>query len=511
VALLVGSASQADDAAPPPQQPRSFEAPPSRDEVVSLRTESSRTYRAADGRMVARISQAPVNFRDGAGDWQPIDTALRPAGGGRLVTTAAATEVSLPVALDEPARVTKGSRWVSFALVDADGAARRTVSGSTATYAGALDGVDARYDAHPSGVKETLILADASAPSTYRFALDASAGLTPSLRGDGSIVFRDGDGTPQFWVPAPTVQDADAPVPTASHVSYRLSEDHRTLTVAVDPDWLAQAAFPVKVDPSIYTGTNNSCTLANGSLAATADCNGTSLKVGHDAGHTYRSALRFSGFDAVVPRSASIISAELHLYLESQTTGGATTRVDVTPLGNKRHRHHHLRLQRPQQGHGHLPGPRRCHRHRAEGGDDLRRGRQRSVDQDPQQFVDAAQDPHLRACHQLVNDELADPVGHRRGGQPDDLHAWRRGPPHAGQDRQRRDPGRAVGLSLRRGGQPHATVPHRRCREPGGNQLRLQHRQPAVLERPRDHARHLQLPDDDDLHRHPGRWHDVQL
>jgi hypothetical protein len=107
------------------------------------------------------------------------------------------------------------------------------------------------------------------------------------------------------------------------------------LTVVVDADWLSRAAFPVKVDPTVYTGTNNSCTLANGSLAATADCNGTTLKVGHDASHTYRSALRFTGFDSSVPRTASIISADLHLYFESQTTTGASTRVDVTPLATQ--------------------------------------------------------------------------------------------------------------------------------------------------------------------------------
>lgn len=135
VALLVGSSSQADDAALP--QPRAFEAPPSKGEVVSLRTENSRTYRAADGNLVARISQEPVNVRDGAGDWQPIDTALRPDGAGGLETVATAAELSLPGTLADPTKVTDGSRWVSFALLGADAGAERSVSGSTATYAGA--------------------------------------------------------------------------------------------------------------------------------------------------------------------------------------------------------------------------------------------------------------------------------------------------------------------------------------------------------------------------------------
>jgi hypothetical protein len=191
VALLVGSSSQAGQSA----ATAPFAAPVGGVEVASLRSENSRTYHAADGHLVARVSQEPVNYRDAAGDWQPIDTALRADGSGGLETTAAATEVSLPRVLDKPAKVTDGSRWVSFALAGADADAQRTVSGSTATYAGALPGVDASYEAQPSGVKETFTLAGASAASSYRFAIDASAGLVPSLRDDGVVVFRDGDGS----------------------------------------------------------------------------------------------------------------------------------------------------------------------------------------------------------------------------------------------------------------------------------------------------------------------------
>jgi RHS repeat-associated protein len=331
VALLVGSSSLAEQSSGTP----SFAAPSGGVEVASLRTENSRTYRGPDGSLVARVSQDPVNFRDGSGAWQPIDTALRSDGSGGLETTASAAEVSLPKSLDDPAKVADGSRWVSFALKGADADAGPAVSGSTATYADAFDGVDAAYDAQPGGVKETLTLADASAPSSYGFGIDASAGLTPSLRDDGAVVFRDDDGRPRFWLPAPTVQDADAAAPTNSHVAYRLSDDHQTLTVVVDPDWLAGAAFPVKVDPTVYLGGESSCTLASGSLAATADCDGTTLKVGHDASHTYRAAVRFSGIDAAVPRTASVIGAELSMYLESQTTAGATTPVNVVGLATQ--------------------------------------------------------------------------------------------------------------------------------------------------------------------------------
>jgi hypothetical protein len=248
VALLVGPSSQADDPGASVSPSPAFAAPVTAGEVPALRTESSRTYRKADGSYQAQVSAGPVNYRDASGDWKPIDTDFVADGDGGLKTTEAAAKVSLPESLDDPAKVTAGSRWVSFEMAGADGDVVPTADGSTATYKDVLDGVDADYDAQPTGVKETLTLAVASAPASYRYALDASSGLRPRLLGNGTVVFRDAGGVTRFWLPAPTVQEAGADSPTTDHVAYRLSEDRQTLTVAVDPDWLADAAFPVQVE-----------------------------------------------------------------------------------------------------------------------------------------------------------------------------------------------------------------------------------------------------------------------
>ncbi len=45
-------------------------------EVPSLRTETSRTVQNADGSFTAEVSSEPINFRDAAGGWQPIDSSL---------------------------------------------------------------------------------------------------------------------------------------------------------------------------------------------------------------------------------------------------------------------------------------------------------------------------------------------------------------------------------------------------------------------------------------------------
>ena len=331
VALLVGSSSRADDPGAPVVPSPGFAAPVTAGEVPALRTESSRTYRQADGSYQAQVSAGPVNYRDASGDWKPIDVDFASDGDGGLKTTEAAAKVSLPESLDDPAKVTAGSRWVSFEMAGADGDVAPSADGSSATYDEVLDGVDATYDAQPTGVKETLTLADDSAPASYRYALDASSGLTPTLLDNGTVVFRDAGGVTRFWLPAPTVQEAGADSPTTEHVAYRLSEDRDALTVTVDPDWLAQATFPVKVDPSIWYGDDTSCTLASATPTVAA-CGGTTLKLGHDAAGKYRTALRFPDMALAVPRTASVMSAVIGLYFESQTSATASTPVTVSGL-----------------------------------------------------------------------------------------------------------------------------------------------------------------------------------
>jgi hypothetical protein len=331
VALVVTAPSGADD----PASTVATAAPAAADragpEIAGLRTEFSRTFAGLGGSRRTRLSTVPVNFRNAQGDWQPIDTDLRADAGG-YETTAAAATVQLPDGLDQPAKVSAGGRWLSFALRGADGSVAPAVRGATATYNDVLTGVDAAYDAQAAGVKETLTLADASAPSSYGFDLDASSGLTPSLADDGSVVVGDSDGHTRFVLPAPTVQAADQQRPTAAHVSYQLSDGGQRLTVAVDADWLSSATFPVQIDPSVYRPASVGCTVASGS-PSTASCNGTSLKVGHVGGGsptTERAILRFADL-GTIDRSASIIDAALFLPVTAQTGSGSTV-LDAYPL-----------------------------------------------------------------------------------------------------------------------------------------------------------------------------------
>ncbi|MCW3003330.1 MAG: secreted protein [Conexibacter sp.] len=328
VALVVGNASEADSGTA-----RSSEAPAS--EIASLRTENSRTFANADGSRSTRIYSQAVNYRDGQGAWQPIDTDLHRTSSGAIETTAAATDLVLPASLADPAKLTDGSRWVSFALRGADTGTVPDVAGAKATYGDVVGGVDASYEALASGVKETLTLPDASAPDSYSFDLKASTGLNASLLDDGSVAFVDADGHRRFLLPAPTVQEHGQAAPSTNHVTFHLSSDHRTLTVAVDPQWLEQAHFPVQIDPTMWTTTATACQLSSGASAGVSDCGSATMNIGHVDGsspRTDRVVLRFNDLSAV-PQTASIIDAQVYVQLKGTgTSTGPTTGLDAYDL-----------------------------------------------------------------------------------------------------------------------------------------------------------------------------------
>jgi hypothetical protein len=338
VMLIVGSWSGAEQQASSPvripKEAKRFSAPGPQAgdrEVVDQRSETSRTFRRADGSFHTLVSAAPLNYRDADGAWKPIDTSLQPDGVGGLRTAAAGTEVRLPASLQQPAKVADGARWLSFDLQGADAVAP-SAKGDTATYADAVQGVDARYTALATGVKETLTVTDRGAPSEYVFALDASAGLTAQLQPDGGVAVSDAAGHVRFRLPAPTVQAAGQDAPSTDHVAYRLEDGGRRLRVVVDEQWLAAAPLPVQIDPTIYTGSWDSCTLISGDQSQANDCNGQWLRVGDDGDHVYRSVIRFNNADFDIPRIATVTRASLDLTFPSQSVFDAETEVDVLGL-----------------------------------------------------------------------------------------------------------------------------------------------------------------------------------
>jgi RHS repeat-associated protein len=285
-------------------------------EVAQLRTRNSRTYRDADGGLVARVSAESVNYRDPDGVWQPIRNGLvaTDAPGYAVRNRANRYALSLPDDVaGQPIRLAHGDAWVEFKLRGAAGTP--VVRGATATYGDVLPGVDAAYTAGNDTAKEELIFRTAQT-SRAVFTVSASAGLEPRER-EGAIEFVDGDGEVRFAFGRMFAYSADgveAPA-GAVDVSFERAGDGWTLTASLEEAWLAGAVAsgPVVLDPQVWVqGPVRDCVL-DSSYPSSTFCAKPQLGVGHASStQTVNSALKFDVRGALPP-GADVLWANLYL------------------------------------------------------------------------------------------------------------------------------------------------------------------------------------------------------
>ena len=309
-------------------------------ELPGRRTATSQTFLLSDGQLETRLFEVPVNYRDEAGGWKPISENLTELPSGGVANGANSFDLHLPKDLDEaPVRVDLGDgQWISQQPLTTS-TAPVDLTDEVATYEGAGSNVGLEFTGLPDGVKENIVLASPSAPSIYRYAIDASAGISPELTSEGALSFRDAEGAPVGVMPAPIMVDS-APEPQfSSAVHYAIEPNDAggwLLSIEADPEWLSDPArvFPVKLDPTWEEKTSNSdldCIIVNDG--------GTTGRCG--PGQTYMVAKAqyvSSGTDPIartllhfnlsaIPSTASLTSATIGLYSGSEAKN--VSKVDL--------------------------------------------------------------------------------------------------------------------------------------------------------------------------------------
>lgn len=237
------------------------------EEIPRLRTATSRTFALSGGARETRIFASPVNYKDGSGRWMPIDKSFKEqVDGSGLTNGANGFDLALPQRLGHgPVRLRVGDHWIAQELL---GTATTDVEaqGNVATYAG-TSGTSFELTGISNGLKETIELADPSAPRIFRFRLETSSGVTPALTSMGSIDFRDERGQVVAEVPAPFMEDSAPGRPGRStDVSFELEKagsDGWVLTVNADSEWLSDPDrnWPVKIDPTTTVSPSLECSL----------------------------------------------------------------------------------------------------------------------------------------------------------------------------------------------------------------------------------------------------------
>jgi len=341
---IAAAESDAGKSRAPARKVEKLSAPPipkNAEEIPGKRTATSRTYELPNGERAAEIFQTPVNYRDQDGKWKAIDTKLHDAPAG-LVNGANSFDLQLPEVMgDEPVRLAKDDRWVSYRLLGPS-AALADVEGSDATYQAAGGAVAFELTSTPSGVKEDIRLDNAQAPSSFAFELTISQGLHPSIAEDGSIRFKGKGGDLFALLPPPTIADAaGGGAPDA--VSYDLEnagDGSWRLTVAADPAWLGDPAraYPVTIDPSITLPlqTYGDCEIEK--LGTWGRCGffaeeGLQASFKESNEDIWRTLLRFNL--ASLPSNVAIYDAIVGLYSpeEALNTAAVETRRVTTEWG----------------------------------------------------------------------------------------------------------------------------------------------------------------------------------
>lgn len=296
--------------APPAPKVKGFDRGTSR-EIVSERDARSRMYANEDGTRTSELSTTPINYRDEHGTWQPINTALTRQEGGWVN---AADSVGLRIAerADAPrlAAVTLPSgESFGYGLSGAT-AATGTAEGNRVAYEKVLPGTDLWLDSQAGGVKETLVLRSADAPSSFVFPLSLS-GLT-ARAGEGTIVLADDEGRTKAVIPAGFMEDAKGAVSHAVRYELLQQGGGQALKVTADATWLADPAraFPVRIDPSVdTTAASTSMYVRSGGSSVVGS---SELQVGKGpSGATY-SFLGFPGLDEELRRHR-IFGAQLQI------------------------------------------------------------------------------------------------------------------------------------------------------------------------------------------------------
>ncbi|UUU25524.1 LamG-like jellyroll fold domain-containing protein [Streptomyces sp. DSM 40750] len=303
-------------------------------EVKDKRKERERTFLNEDGTYTTRFYSEPVNFRAEDGSWKDIDTTLVPqeesgpktmsAEEGDWETNSTETPIEFAGSADgDPlVRMQVGDGLSIGYAVDGASAAAGQADGSVITYPDVRRDADLELISGSDSVKETLVLKDADAPTTWRFPLELR-GLTAQIDEHGSVVFADANGNRRAWMPAGWMQDSNLAEDAnegaiSSGVTFGLDEasGRQVLVVKLDEEWLSapERVFPVRVDPSVKSFDSTSGTYVQSPYNQNFSSD-TVLKVGTYDGGSHKAAafLRFTGVESTL-KNAWVLNTNLALY-----------------------------------------------------------------------------------------------------------------------------------------------------------------------------------------------------
>lgn len=326
-------------------------------EVADRTTETSQTFANADGSFTTKLANGPVRVRQGE-SWHAVDTNLEFRADGTVSPKAAAAEVTLSAGgTGLLARL--GLKDGTFELRSPWALPRPTLSGSTATYAEVLAGVDVVVEATAEGFSYNVVVKNREAASnpalrSIHFPVTAT-GLSlrtgrPSgpvyVAQDGREVLSAGDGVmwdsaqpgaqgKQSVVPRSSTQAVDEGPSSAHTAEIDMRGDSTGLTLVPDAGLLTDAStvYPVVLDPVPATRSAYAWAAAWQLYPTTSFYKTThSLGVGYEDFEQHKIVRSFFQFDTSTFAGKKILSSTLRTH-EIHSASCAARSVTVARTG----------------------------------------------------------------------------------------------------------------------------------------------------------------------------------
>ncbi|BCJ73711.1 hypothetical protein CS0771_32550 [Catellatospora sp. IY07-71] len=299
-------------------------------------TESQSVVANPDGSFTAEIHGGPTRFRNGQGDWVDVDLNLYRRPDGSIAPKAHPRGLVLAGkgtgSRDLARFVSKGHEIA----VGWEGVLPEpSLSGTKATYADAMPGVDLVVESTRLGFEYFLVVKNRGAASRVaqvRMPWRAE-GLAAEHTGEGAVKLRDKSNAVVAWAPAAQMWDArvsprsgdplvQAKVgvtvekPSARRSAVEGATAGASMRVVPDAKFLAdpKTVYPVTIDPTVTEYADFDTFTQN---SYTSDQSGANLlKLGYvvEGGKAYyaRSHLRFNSLSGYA--GANVLSATLYLY-----------------------------------------------------------------------------------------------------------------------------------------------------------------------------------------------------
>lgn len=237
-------------------------------EIPSMRDENSKHYKMEDGNYIAEISPTPIHYLDGD-EYKDIDVIIRNNSNNSFeysnLENSFKTYFNSCDSLDNNViskyiKLNKNGteRQLEFMIENAN-PTHETLDENKIRYHNVFPNVDIEYQINPVRLKENIYISEPVTDINYEFLLKVD-GVVPKQNDSLDIEFIDEDTNEVIWImKRPYAEDSGINQLITKDMHYDVEsvqidgEDMVKLVLVMDdPMFLANASYPIVIDPTIF-------------------------------------------------------------------------------------------------------------------------------------------------------------------------------------------------------------------------------------------------------------------